>query len=462
MAGSRRKSKKQLELSSVLSEEDQARRARQLFEAQRNTLQNDARAYKWSVSPQVIKTGAPFSDIFPINSGTRQAIQEHIRDHGFDEAYPLILGTGPWTDEPMLLDGHTRLKAAIAVGCESVPVVIKEFATEDEALEYAIHNQRDRRNLTDADIARLVAIVDERRKPEFHGNQHTGGQAQHCATPKPSKSAEQTAETLGISPRKVEQTRTVLDHAPEETKQEVLAGTKTIHRAYQETQKQRRDGGTAKPSREDTSQPETALPRVDAKAEDPAMREPKRELCERIRFLEKAIAYDREHVAQRVEEEIGSERYLLEVKEQKVWEERKRFKELVAASDRILTIPDDPGEAALLIVAGRDDQWLRTLCDRIEEHIRASEPIQDEGQQTEPSTETPPDQPESKRPGPKSEWVEQRLQLLGCQACAGFRRTGKEALCNWPKRKGMEPLDFTGPAFDCPKAEAQAPGGAPF
>jgi hypothetical protein len=35
-----------------------------------------------------------------------------------------------------------------------------------KALEYAIHNQRDRRNLTDADIFRLVGLLDKREKRE--------------------------------------------------------------------------------------------------------------------------------------------------------------------------------------------------------------------------------------------------------------------------------------------------------
>jgi protein gp37 len=46
---------------------------------------------------------------------------------------------------------------------------------------------------------------------------------------------------LGISPRKVEQVRAVLDHAPEPVKQQVAAGELSINRAYNQVQQERRE-----------------------------------------------------------------------------------------------------------------------------------------------------------------------------------------------------------------------------
>ena len=54
-------------------------------------------------------------------------------------------------------NGHTRLQAAIAAGIDDVPVVLRAFFDEDTAVEYAIHCQRDRRNLSDADMYRWIA-----------------------------------------------------------------------------------------------------------------------------------------------------------------------------------------------------------------------------------------------------------------------------------------------------------------
>ena len=41
-----------------------------------------------------------------------------------------------------------------------VPVIRQEFKDEKEALEYAIHNQRDRRNLSDAELLRCIEAID--------------------------------------------------------------------------------------------------------------------------------------------------------------------------------------------------------------------------------------------------------------------------------------------------------------
>lgn len=72
----------------------------------------------------------------------------------------------------------------------------------------------------------------DKRKPQGgdHGNQYTGGKvakAQDCAL---GKSADETANTfLGISSRKVEQARTVLDKATDEVKEAVKSGGMTIN-----------------------------------------------------------------------------------------------------------------------------------------------------------------------------------------------------------------------------------------
>jgi signal recognition particle subunit SEC65 len=49
------------------------------------------------------------------------------------------------------------------------------------------------------------------------------------------KTSEDTAKTLGISSRKVERTRAVLDKAPKEIKQAVKAGNMSINKAYNKT-----------------------------------------------------------------------------------------------------------------------------------------------------------------------------------------------------------------------------------
>ena len=119
-------------------------------------------------------------------------------------------------DIPHLFDsnGHTRLHAAIAAGIDDVPVVLRAFFDEDTAVEYAIHCQRDRRNLSDADILRWIAEVDKRRSKQeraaMAGRPKAGenlASSEAKFNRQERKSAQQTADIVGTSRAKVEQAR---------------------------------------------------------------------------------------------------------------------------------------------------------------------------------------------------------------------------------------------------------------
>ena len=190
-----------------------------------------------------------FENLFPKNAAVIDAIREHMEENGFDPAFPIILATGDWTQDPVLIDGHTRLQVADELCISYIPTISKHFDSEDDALDYAIHNQSARRSLTDAEIARCLVVLDSRKQrgatDGFRGNRFTGSlvKAQDCAitndTPtmfaSSGKSAFKTAETLGISPRKVEQARSVMsDNTPKEIKDAVISGNKSINKAYEE------------------------------------------------------------------------------------------------------------------------------------------------------------------------------------------------------------------------------------
>jgi len=179
--------------------------------------------------PDEIKTGEPFKSLFPIEPATLTAVAEHMEEHGYDPAQPLVV----WLERGVLLDGHTRLAASRKLNFARVPVVEKGFRTEDEAVEYAIHCQRDRRNLSDADLLRWIQEVDKRK---------SAGRPQKSAQPcaNSGKSAEATAAVVGVSARKVEQARTVIDQADEETKAKVAKGEMSINKAYNETRQKAR------------------------------------------------------------------------------------------------------------------------------------------------------------------------------------------------------------------------------
>lgn len=162
----------------------------------------------------------PFSILFEITTEALNSVRERMETEGFDMGQPIHV----WEEADgnlTVVDGHTRLRAAVLVELESVPVHIHLFADEQEALWYALRNQRDRRHTSGKDIIRAVEIVDEvaahggdRRSDDFKGSEE------------PLKSADRTAETIGVSASTVKRARAV--NADPEVKAEVEAGVLTL------------------------------------------------------------------------------------------------------------------------------------------------------------------------------------------------------------------------------------------
>ena len=180
----------------------------------------------------------PFCELFPTRPEVMVAVGQAMAEWGYDQSQPILV----WDDGQAVIDGHTRLKAAQEVGIEDVPVYYKSFKTEDEALAYAIHLQRNRRNLTDAEIVRCIEALDRRKQVGRPSEKLASSEANF----KKGKSSQETAKLVGTSRAKVERARTVLEHALEEVKEAVRSGEMSINRAYQEVQAARQVEKTAK------------------------------------------------------------------------------------------------------------------------------------------------------------------------------------------------------------------------
>ena len=186
---------------------------------------------KISLMPTIaIHTASPFKDLFPIKESVLNEIAEDMKQNGFDFAHPIIIWAG---HKVTVVDGHTRLAAAQKIHLNKIPIILKEFASEDEALQYAIKAQSHRRNLTDGELLNCIKELDKRKNSGRPGKSASG--EAHSK----GKSAEQTADLLGISRAKVERIRTVNDHASDTTKAAVLAGKMSINKAYNSTMKKK-------------------------------------------------------------------------------------------------------------------------------------------------------------------------------------------------------------------------------
>jgi protein gp37 len=187
----------------------------------------------------------PFSTLFEIKPEVLGAIEKDMQEHGYDRGQPIVL----WKGKRIIVDGHTRYKAAQLVPLTTVTVIERPF--EDEAFDYAVHHQRDRRNLTDGEIRRLVQMVHERKA---RGGDRKSKEAKSKASGEAfdrerGKGAEKTAKKLGVSTSKVERALAVNACADEATKRAVDSGEMTLSQADEQLREMRREEDKEKNAR---------------------------------------------------------------------------------------------------------------------------------------------------------------------------------------------------------------------
>ena len=173
----------------------------------------------------------PFKSLFAIREEIKNAIRSHMQEHGYDESKPVDVWkrSGPDGFSYVLVDGFTRTQAAKEAGRLTVTAYLHAFTGVEEARDYAIHTQRDRRNLSDAEIMSVVSLID-RKVSGFKGdsplapNGANGGLA--------AKTAQRTAKEIGTSARKVERARKV--SSDPEVAAAVKRGELTINKGYEQ------------------------------------------------------------------------------------------------------------------------------------------------------------------------------------------------------------------------------------
>lgn len=219
--------------------------------------------------PSQIKTHPTFENLFPIKPELLARIEADMKAGKYDDSQPVIVARWEGQNEEVCIDGHTRIQAAINAGIDEIPTKTYPFETENEALEYAIRLQANRRNMDDCDILKCAMVLDQRRaRGGDRRSDEAKSKPQHCGIENSrSASAKYTAELLGISTRKVEQIRTVMDQADPETLEAVETGKMSINKAYSTTQKKRKAQKAAAEGQE--SQPEPSLDDAPEEADCP-------------------------------------------------------------------------------------------------------------------------------------------------------------------------------------------------
>lgn len=164
-----------------------------------------------------VQTHKDFEALFPINQKVRDSITNSIRKDGFNEDFPLVI----WKEQNCLLDGHTRLSAAKRAIIKKVPVIYRSFTTKQEAIDYAVSLQFNRRNLSDADLLAFVLTLDTEDLPG------TG------------RKQERLAKVCNISGTKAMRLLKVKRDAPPRLMSKIIDGTLSINSVYNKINKTR-------------------------------------------------------------------------------------------------------------------------------------------------------------------------------------------------------------------------------
>ena len=103
-----------------------------------------------------LTTRPPFEGLFATDPRCSPKIAASMKAEGYDVTQPVYV----WKDPAgvlLVVDGHTRLDAAKAAELTEIHVVVRRFTDEGAAFDFAVKNQRARRNITKQQIIEAVA-----------------------------------------------------------------------------------------------------------------------------------------------------------------------------------------------------------------------------------------------------------------------------------------------------------------
>lgn len=145
-------------------------------------------------------------------------IAKNMKAYGYDKSQPIIIQA-----DGTVVDGHSRLMAAIEAGLTEVAVIIKEFESRNDVLLYMEHLQLDRRNLTEAE-----------KMIHFEKLQQFKAQAKAEGKDVTEFSDEAIAKQLDISPRQVQKMKEIEKKATPEQLESIRKGETTLNQVHKE------------------------------------------------------------------------------------------------------------------------------------------------------------------------------------------------------------------------------------
>jgi len=184
-----------------------------------NEKKNDVAGLRSGCSYEMMKLSEivireDFSSLFLIQEPVLKKITNSMLENGYDRSQPVTL----WEYEKklILVDGHTRVKAAERAGLNEIPVMIMHFNSIEDAKHYAFARQSQRRNLTQKEIFLAAVNIFEKESRDGSG-----------------RSVEKLSKEIGVSASTLVHAKTVANRGSEKDINAIVNGKATINSIYQ-------------------------------------------------------------------------------------------------------------------------------------------------------------------------------------------------------------------------------------
>lgn len=197
-----------------------------------------------------------FQKLLVMEEDVLEKMKKSMQEEGFKSGHEIHI----WKrgKEYILIDGHTRKCAWESLGNKTIPCIIHNFASLEEAKTFAIKEQINRRNLSGQALLDAVANFNFEK-----GKGHTSGEK--------GKASEIIAKQIGVSTKTVEKTRVVLKEATPEQLEAIKKDELSMNQVFNQIREKRKEENSEKESDVSAStETETkADAKTDAKTEKP-------------------------------------------------------------------------------------------------------------------------------------------------------------------------------------------------
>ncbi len=197
-----------------------------------------------------------FQKLLVMEEDVLEKMKQSMKEEGFKSGHEIHI----WKrgKEYILIDGHTRKTAWESLGNKTIPCIIHNFASLEEAKTFAIKEQINRRNLSGQALLDAVANFNFEK-----GKGHISGEK--------GKASEIIAKQIGVSTKTVEKTRVVLKEATPEQLEAIKKDELSMNQVFNQIREKRKEESAEKESdvSESTKSESKEENKTEAKTEKP-------------------------------------------------------------------------------------------------------------------------------------------------------------------------------------------------